>query len=403
MMKTKRVILYILSFIVPLALCAGALCHAGAVYRQQTNVQMAVLAGNIKANYPDIGEAELLHLLNDPQNLADGQAFLLKYGVYGGAFAGAAQQRFAAAAFIWLFACGAGVFLCCGAVSVFIARKRGRALNDLTAYLKQIGKGQDTLRIDENDEGELSKLKNEIYKLTVLLRETAAANSRKSDALARSIADISHQIRTPLTSAGILLDNVAGTPEMDPATRADFINEARGRLRLISELCVTLLQLSKFDAGAIRLHPAQITPRQLLNAAVENLSVLLDLKNITPEMTGDLDIPFTADLHWQTEAFTNILKNAVEHSPENSVVRMSAENSGLFLSIRVADAGEGIDSADLPHIFERFYKAKNAGPDSFGVGLNLAKTVIEADGGSIKVSSESDKGTAFTVAYRRSV
>ena len=376
MMKTKRVILYILSFIVPLALCAGALCHAGAVYRKQTNVQMAVLAGNIKANHPDIGEAELLHLLNDPQNLADGQAFLLKYGVYGGAFAGAAQQKFAAAAFIWLFACGAGVFLCSGAVSVFIARKHGRALNDLTAYLKQIGKGQDTLRIDENDEGELSKLKNEIYKLTVLLRETASANSRKSDALARSIADISHQIRTPLTSAGILLDNVAGTPEMDPATRADFINEARGRLRLISELCVTLLQLSKFDAGAIRLHPAQITPRQLLT---------------------------TADLHWQAEAFTNILKNAVEHSPENSVVRMSAENSGLFLSIRVADAGEGIDSADLPHIFERFYKAKNAGPDSFGVGLNLAKTVIEADGGSIKVSSEPDKGTAFTVAYRRSV
>ncbi len=402
-MKTKRVILYILSFIVPLVLCAGALCHAGAVYRKNTNLQMAVLAGNIKARYPDIGEAEMLHMLQDTANREEGQAFLRKYGVYGGAFAGETQQKFAAAAFIWLFACGAGVFLCCGVVTVFFARKRDRALNGLTAYLKQIGNGNDTLRIDENDEGELSKLKNEIYKLTVLLRETAAAGSRKSAALARSIADISHQIRTPLTSAGILLDNVAGTPEMDPATRADFINEARGRLRLISELCVTLLQLSKFDAGAIRLHPAEITPRQILKAAVENLSVLMDLKNITPELTGDLDIPFTADLHWQTEAFTNILKNAVEHSPENSVVRISAQNSGLFLSIRVADAGEGIDSADLPHIFERFYKAKNAGPDSFGVGLNLAKTVIEADGGSIKAVSWPGKGTTFTVAYRRTV
>ena len=188
---------------------------------------------------------------------------------------------------------------------------------------------------------------------------------------------------------------------MDEATRADFISDARAQLRRVSELCVALLRLSSFDAGTVRLRPERLRPRRLIEAALKNVSVLMDVRGVTAEVSGDLDAPFTADLYWQTEALANIIKNAVEHSEENGVVYITAQNAGLFVSVRVRDTGSGIGEADLPHIFERFYKAENAGPDSFGVGLALAKAVIERDGGSVKAVSAPGKGSTFTVAYSR--
>ncbi len=391
---------YILAFLIPALLAAGAFLSVRAAYRAQSNRQLAALIGSLREEYPELDEAEILALLQDEENASLGEAFLEKYGYYGKMFYSAVSGRFAGAALICVLAGSAGTFACCCGVKLLQDRTRRREIGELTEYLKQIGRGADSLKIAENDEGELSKLQSEIYKLTVLLRETAAESEKHSRALSSSLEDISHQIRTPLTAASVLMDNVIETPEMDAATRAEFLMQARGRLRLISDLCVTLLRLSKFDSGTVELHPAPVTPRRLIDAALENLSVLLDIKNITVVCTGDLDAVFTADPVWQTEAITNILKNAAEHSPENSSIEITAENSGLFVSIRVTDHGEGIDEADLPHIFERFYKAKNAGPDSFGVGLSLAKTVIERDNGTLRAVSKKGEGSTFTAAYR---
>ena len=396
----KWIVLYILAFLIPALLAAGAFLSVRAAYRAQSDRQLAALIGSLIEEYPELDEAEILALLQNERNAPEGEAFLEKYGYYGNMFYSAASGRFARAAFACVLAGSAGTFLCCGGVKLLHDRARRREIEDLTDYLKQIGRGADTLKIGENDEGELSKLRNESYKLTVLLRETAAESEKHSRALSTSLADISHQIRTPLTAANVLLDNVATSPDMPAATWAEFISEARGRLRLISDLCVTLLQLSKFDSGTVELHPAQITARQVIDAALGNLSVLMDIRNVSPVCRGDLDAVFTADLRWQTEAITNILKNAVEHSPENSEILIEAENSGLFLSVRITDRGEGIDKEDLPHIFDRFYKAKNAGQDSFGVGLSLAKAVIEKDNGTLRAVSEKGKGSAFTASYR---
>ena len=396
----KWIVLYILAFLIPALLAAGAFLSVRAAYRAQSDRQLAALIGSLIEEYPELDEAEILALLQNERNAPEGEAFLEKYGYYGNMFYSAASGRFARAAFACVLAGSAGTFLCCGGVKLLLDRARRSEIDDLTDYLKQIGRGADTLKIGENDEGELSKLRNEIYKLTVLLRETAAESEKHSRALSTSLADISHQIRTPLTAANVLLDNVATSPDMPAATWAEFISEARGRLRLISDLCVTLLQLSKFDSGTVELHPAQITARQVIDAALGNLSVLMDIRNVSPVCRGDLDAVFTADLRWQTEAITNILKNAVEHSPENSEILIEAENSGLFLSVRITDRGEGIDKEDLPHIFDRFYKAKNAGQDSFGVGLSLAKAVIEKDNGTLRAVSEKGKGSAFTASYR---
>lgn len=391
---------YILAFLIPALLAAGAFLSVRAAYRAQSDRQLAALIGALREEYPELDEAQILALLQNEENVSAGEAFLEKYGYYGNMFYSAASGRFARAGFICVLAGCAGTFLCCGAVMLLHGRTRRKEIADLTDYLKQIGRGADSLKIDENDEGELSKLQSEIYKLTVLLRETALESKKHSRALSSSLEDISHQIRTPLTAASVLLDNVIETPEMDASTRAEFLMQARGRLRLISDLCITLLRLSKFDSGTVELHPAPVTPRRLIGSALENLSVLLDIKNISVVCSGDLDAVFTADPVWQTEAITNILKNAAEHSPENGKIDITAENSGLFVSIRITDHGEGIDEADLPHIFERFYKAKNAGPDSFGVGLSLAKTVIERDNGTLRAVSKKGEGSTFTAAYR---
>ena len=396
----KWVALYIVGFLVPALLATGVFFCARAAYQKENERRLSALIGGIAQKYPELDEEAILSLLRDEEDVSAGERFLEKYGYAGNDFARGTEKRFAGAALACVLLGAAGVFLCCGAVRILQKRQKDKEIAALTGYLKQIGSGGDTLKIDENDEGELSKLRNEIYKLTVLLRESAAESDKHSKALSSSLADISHQIRTPLTAASVLMDNVAANPEMDAGTRREFLNEARGRLRLVSDLCVTLLRLSRFDSGTVELRPAPVTARQLIDAAVNNVSVLLDVKNITPVVGGDLDVRFTADLYWQTEALTNIIKNAAEHSPENGVIRVTAENTGLFAAIRVSDEGEGIDETDLPHIFERFYKAKNAGADSFGVGLSLAKTVIERDNGTLRAVSEKGKGSTFTAAYR---
>ena len=402
-MKTKKRLftaLLILSILLPATLFTGIFLWARQAEARRQYAALAALAGQITAQYPGVSPEAQLAVLSGEGDPAEGTAFLEKYGytaadlpVLSSGWGGASLVCVAGGA---LSSAGAALSVC-----LLQNRARNREIEALTAYLKEIAAGADALHPEENSEDALSKLKNEIFKLTVRLRETAGENARQRQALSSSLADIAHQIKTPLTSALILLDNIADAPDMDEATRADFINDARAQLRRVSELCVTLLRLSSFDAGTVRLRPERVTPRQLIDAALKNVSVLMDVRGVAAEVSGDLDAPFTADLYWQTEALANIIKNAVEHSEENGVVYITAQNAGLFVSVRVRDTGSGIGEADLPHIFERFYKAENAGPDSFGVGLALAKAVIERDGGSVKAVSAPGKGSTFTVAYSR--
>ena len=402
-MKTKKRLftaLLILSILLPATLFTGIFLWARQAEALRQYAALAALAGQITAQYPGVSPEALLAVLSGEGDPADGVAFLEKYGytaadlpVLSSGWGGASLACVAGGA---LSSAGAALGVC-----LLGRRARDREIEALTSYLKEIAAGADALHPEENSEDALSKLKNEICKLTVLLRETAGENARQRQALSSSLADIAHQIKTPLTSALILLDNIADAPDMDEATRADFISDARAQLRRVSELCVALLRLSSFDAGTVRLRPERLTPRRLIEAALKNVSVLMDVRGVTAEVSGDLDAPFTADLYWQTEALANIIKNAVEHSEENGVVYITAQNAGLFVSVRVRDTGSGIGEADLPHIFERFYKAENAGPDSFGVGLALAKAVIERDGGSVKAVSAPGKGSTFTVAYSR--
>lgn len=277
--------------------------------------------------------------------------------------------------------------------------KKDKALQEITRYIEELNSRNYTLKIDDNSEDELSILKNEVCKTTVMLRE-AADNSLKDKAMLKeSISDISHQLRTPLTSILIMLDNILDNPEMDEETRTGFIRKTRGEIINISFLTESLLKLSKFDANTVKYTNRTENVHGLLSDAAERVSLIADLKNVAVNIKGDGEETIVCDKRWQTEAFSNIIKNCIEHSPENSEINISFDRNKLYEKIEIRDSGCGISKEDLPHIFERFYKGKNSSKSSIGIGLALAKSIVEAGGGYITADSEENKGTTFTIKY----
>ena len=196
-----------------------------------------------------------------------------------------------------------------------------------------------------------------------------------------------------------MLDNIQDDPDMEKEVREDFLIEISKQIDWISSLVVALLKIAKFDAGTIKMENNEINAKNLIDNIVSNLAILMELKNIEIITNVDEKATFIADYKWQQEALTNILKNAIEHSKHNSRIYITVENTNLFLKIIIKDEGSGIDKEDLKHIFQRFYKTKNSSENSIGIGLPLAKAIIEQSNGYIKVETKYGEGTSFEVKY----
>ena len=273
------------------------------------------------------------------------------------------------------------------------------AINWMNDNINEVNRGNYKLKIEDNGEDEISRLRNELYKTTILLRETAENSEKEKVSLSNSLADISHQIKTPITSMRIMLDNIEDNPNMDSKTREEFIKEISKQVEWISSLVISLLKLAKFDAGAIVMKNETVRVKELIEKSVSNLAIILDIKNIKIVSNIDENATIFADYNWQLEAITNIIKNAAEHSENNSKIYINVVNTSVFIKIQIKDEGEGISKKDMNHIFERFYKSKNSSENSIGIGLSLAKTIIEKANGYIKVESEEGKGTMFEIKY----
>ena len=277
-------------------------------------------------------------------------------------------------------------------------KNREKNINEITKYIKELNKKNYSLQIDSNSEDELSILKNEIYKTTIMLKETRdiVINDKKN--LKKSLEDISHQLKTPLTSILVMLDNLIDNPDMDKTTREDFIRDIKRNVVNINFFVQSILKLSKFDANTIKFTKEKRLLKDILDEAIKNVATLCDLKNIKINIKGDSDIKITCDFKWQVEAITNIIKNSLEHSNLDSEIDITYEQNSAYLLLTIQDYGDGILKEELPHIFERFYKGKNASSDSVGIGLALAKTIINNDNGVIDVKSNK-KGTKFIIKY----
>lgn len=367
-------------------------------YTKQFNEKLNRIIVKLQEEYSDLTPNEIMQILNETEETD--VDLLRQYGIDLKQDAillknDSAFQKFLVLDLTLLVIFGICLFI----IFMLYNDKKNKKIIEITNYIEQINQGNYSLDIDDNTEDELSILKNEIYKTTIMLKEVAEHARNQELSLKNSLEDISHQLKTPLTSIRIMLDNMIENPEMDKQTREEFIKDCKKEITNIHFLVQALLKLSKFDANTIQYHNHNITIKELIEEAINKIAVLCDLKNVDIQVQGNDTDVICCDDRWQVEAIANLLKNAIEYSENSGKIEISYKQNKLYAQIEIKDYGKGIDKSDLPHIFERFYKGINSTKDSVGIGLALAKKIIEKNSGSILVESELGKGTTFIIRY----
>lgn len=281
-----------------------------------------------------------------------------------------------------------------------VTKKRYKKIADLNNYLSLVCAGNYLIDIKDNTEGELSILKNNLYKVIVLLRSKNELLEKDKIYLADSLADISHQLKTPLTSLMVMVDLLKNEKNIDK--QKEFISIIEIQISKIKWLVENLLKLSKLDAGTIKFKKEKIDVLSVITKSLSPFLVQMEMKNISLETTIN-DFSFTGDLNWTSEAVENIIKNCIEHTDDNGKLNIETGVTNIYSYIKITDNGCGIKKKDLPHIFERFYQGENSSKESVGIGLALAKTIIDNQGGSIEVTSEENVGTEFIIKFNKMV
>ncbi len=303
----------------------------------------------------------------------------------------------------WLRGWEDGVLVSCLCAALLLVHfitlwRRYRRIAALSADLDRILHGDDTLKLESFAEGELGVLQSEISKMLIRLRETADSLHHERSRLADSLADISHQLRTPLTSIHLLL-TMLSDPQLTEEHRLSLMQELHTLVSRLDWLVTSLLKLSKLDAGTVQLRRDTIPLRTLLEHAGMSVQLPMELREQT--LTIQAEGNFCGDDAWTAEALGNILKNCMEHTPQGGCISVTAAENPLYAEIIITDTGSGILPEDLPHIFERFYKGKSSGENGFGIGLALARTIITAQNGTVKAENRPGGGSRFVVRFYR--
>jgi len=369
------------------------------------NKKIADIIGTIIQQNPGIDTRTIIETLNSNQDTEEyqkGQAELTKYGIDINETNSiiTVQNQIKQNLILNIILIIIFSILWMAIIFVYL-RKRDKKINQITQYINEIKNRKYDLDINENSEDELSNLKNELYKITVMLKEESEISKKDKENIKMSVEDISHQLKTPLTSITIMLDNLKDNPNMDENTKQKFIFEISKQIDWINWLVISMLKLSKLDANVVQFYKEKINLKKLINEIIKNLEIPIEIKNQQIIIEGDENASFTGDYKWQQEAITNIIKNCIEHNKEKGKLFIKYEENTLFTKITIRDEGEGISKEDLKHIFERFYKGQNSSENSVGIGLALAKNIIEKDNGMISCKSELDKGTEFVIKYMK--
>ena len=367
-------------------------------YTYNFNQKIAGIIDNVLEKYPDIEKREIVEILNSSDKTNN--EILREYGIELDKDSVILENNTDFQKFIIIDISTLILFILILSIIFFkYNHSESKKINEITKYIEEINRGNYKLNIEENTEDELSILKNELYKITIMLKEVAENSQKDKTTLKDSLSDISHQIKTPITSILIMLDNILSDENMPEDIKKDFIKDIKREIVNIKFLVESILKLSKIDSNSIKFIKKEVFIKDIINEAVKNVSMLSELKNIEIIVSGDDSIKTICDLKWQVEAITNILKNCIEHSYENKKIYINYNQNNMYTELKIEDNGTGIDAKDLPHIFERFYKGKNSSSDSVGIGLALSKSIIESNNGYIQVDSKLNKGTTFIIKY----
>lgn len=367
-------------------------------YIQNYNSKIAVIVSLVEEEYPNIDRNELISILNSDDKVSED--IFSRYGIDVQKESIIMENDRLFSRFIIIY----NILFIGLALSIILLylkheNDQDKEIKRIVKCIKEINKKNYAINIEDNTEDELSILKNEIYKTTVMLKEMAESSKDDKLRLKDSLSDISHQLKTPLTSINIMLDNILDNPNMDEDTKEKFIQSIKREVTNISNLATEILKLSKFDANVVRFENKEVLVKDIIKKAISNVEMMAEIKNVEIKVVFHDNVRLVCDLNWQVEAIINILKNCIEHSSENSFINIEVIDNKIYKEIIIKDSGEGIDKKDLLHIFERFYKGKNSSKDSVGIGLALAKKIIEMNNGSISVNSVKGKGTIFTIRY----
>ncbi|MBR1884540.1 MAG: HAMP domain-containing histidine kinase [Clostridia bacterium] len=360
------------------------------------NFKILALTKELKENYPDAKSSEIIEILTREDVDYD---ILEKYGyntlkepvVYG---INEIHQKYlvyeilVALLFIFLL------------VSIYFKKyiKNERQIARITDLVNEINHKNYDIKLDEEVDGELSILQDEIYKTMILLKESAENSYNDKMKVKEAVEDISHQLKTPLTAILINIDNLSS--DLEDKSRKAIYRELKSKAYSMKFLIESLLKLSKFDVNVIDFNEKMCMVSELVDVSVNSVLTLADLKNIKIIVSGSGDEKMLCDINWQKEAITNILKNALEHSKENSSVYVNYTSNKMFSLVTITNEGT-ISRKDLTHIFDRFYKGKDSSENSTGIGLALANAIVKKGRGKIAIKCESGK-VIFEVKYFKS-
>lgn len=376
----------------------------GRQMRAEYHGVLAIFFGNLVLMYPEVPEEELIRVLDtgiSDGNLEIGAGLLGRYGRFQdyGSRSFAVQEKMLSALRGGINIILIILFLTCGFTFFGYLLRRQMRISYLKDYMEALNRDGYRLELEDNADDELSGLRNEIYKLTVFLKERAARAAEQKRVLADSLADISHQLKTPLTSVTVLVNNLSGNLNMEEATRERFLSEISYQLTGMSWLIVTLLKLSKLDAGVVELRRESVSVRGLVEETVQKLEIEAQWRAVSFLVDVPEAAEIAADRKWTAEALMNLVKNAIEHSPEGSCVELSGEENDVYTQITVRDHGGGITEEEREKLFRRFYNGTGAREDSVGIGLALAREIVEKQGGHIFVDSRIGEGTVFGIRF----
>lgn len=366
-------------------------------YKENANYKISAILEIVKEKYPDVNEKELIDILN-AETTTENSLAQYGYDIKDDSFIKQNDSD--------------NIIYLAGKIIIFIISfivlmyffirynlKNDKEIDKIIKCIEDINHKNYELKLDDISENKLSILKQEIYKTTIMLKENAENSLKDKINLKKSLQDISHQLKTPLTSINIMLDNIIDDTEMETEVRQNFIKQIKREITNITFLVQSILKLSKFEANTIEFIKKEVSIELILKETIKNVSNLSDLKNVNIKIENKCSRKIKCDYKWQVEALTNIIKNSIEYSGSGKDVVINCEDNNLYTQIKIIDFGKGMDQEELSNIFKRFYKGKNAGKDSIGIGMSLAKAIIEEDNGTITIESEKEKGTTIIIKY----
>lgn len=392
----KALIFIIITTVISVSFFSFILNYQYRSYTKNYNESINSIIYEVTLKYPDINEYDLIEVLDSNKNSDD---MLSKYGINDKNSSIIENDKLFKKYIIIDLLVLVVIILVIYLFFIINKFKRTKKINKIIELISKINRRNFAIDIEDYTEDELSALKQEIYKTSLMLRSEADNSLKDKLNLKDSLSDISHQLKTPLTSITIMIDNILDNEEMDSKTRRKFLINIKREIININFLVQNLLKISKFDANVIKFNKEEVLIKDIVNEAIKKVSALSELKGISIKVSGDKNATINCDFMWEVEAISNIIKNSIEHINSDGFVEINYTKNKVYSRILIRDNGIGIDSDDLPYIFDRFYKGRNSNRDSVGIGLALSKSIIEKDNGSVSVKSTPNIGTIFTIKF----